>query len=56
MCISNDCLWQVSVKLYQVEQLGPEFAELAIKYRDLSEDLDHAQFTLAEFQKAAAEG
>ncbi len=47
---------QASVKLYQFEQLGPDFLELASKYRDLQEDLDHANFTLQEFQKAAADG
>lgn len=46
---------QVSSKLYQLEQLGPEFEKLATNYRDLQEDLEHAHFTLAEFRKAAAD-
>lgn len=44
------------MKLYQFDQLGPDFVELATKYRDLQEDLDHANFTLQEFHKAAAGG
>ena len=46
---------QASVKLYHFDQLGPGFLELASQYRDLQEDLDHANFTLHEFQKAAAD-
>jgi hypothetical protein len=46
---------QASVKLYHFDQLGPDFLELASQYRDLQEDLDHANFTLREFQKAAAD-
>lgn len=48
-------LLQVSARLYQFDQLGPDIVELATKYRDLQEDLDHATFTLREFQKAAAD-
>ncbi|DBB04633.1 TPA: hypothetical protein ACH3X1_012698 [Trebouxia sp. C0004] len=46
---------QASVRLYHFDQLGPDFLELASQYRDLQEDLDHANFTLCEFQKAAAD-
>jgi len=46
---------QASVKLYHFDQLGPDFLELASQYRDLQEDLEHANFTLQEFQKAAAD-
>ena len=46
---------QASAMLFQFDQLGPEFVELASMYRDLQEDLDHANFTLHEFQKAAAD-
>ena len=51
---TTEMLLQVSVKLYQFDQLGPEFIELATQYRDLQEDLEHANFTLQEFQKVAA--
>lgn len=50
----HDCL-QATARLYQFDQLGAEFLELANQYRDLQEDLDHASFTLHEFQKAAAD-
>ena len=46
---------QVSAKLSRFEALGCEFDELAAKYKDLQEDLDHANFTLQEFQQAAQE-
>ncbi|KAA6422477.1 MAG: HAUS augmin-like complex subunit [Trebouxia sp. A1-2] len=46
---------QASVKLYHFDQLGPGFLELASQYRELQEDLEHANFTLHEFQKAAAD-
>ncbi|DBB13815.1 hypothetical protein WJX82_001635 [Trebouxia sp. C0006] len=46
---------QASVKLHHFDQLGPGFLELASQYRDLQEDLDHANFTLHEFHKAAAD-
>lgn len=46
---------QATARLHQFDQLGPEFVELASHYRDLREDLDHATFTLHEFQKAAAD-
>ena len=46
---------QVSAKLCRFDALGPNFMELATRYRDLQEDLDHANFTLQEFRKAAEE-
>ena len=49
------CLPQATAKLYQLEQLGPDFFYFEVLYRDLQEDLDHANFTLAEFQKASAD-
>lgn len=51
---THDCL-QATARLYQFDQLQPEFLELANQYRNLQEDLDHATFTLHEFQKAAAD-
>lgn len=48
-------LVQATARLYQFDHLGPEFVELASQYRDLQEDLDHATFTLHEFQKAAVD-
>lgn len=46
---------QVSAKLFRFDALGEEFVEMASRYRELQEDLDHANFTLQEFQKAANE-
>ena len=46
---------QVSAKLCRFDALGPNFVELGARYRDLQEDLDHANFTLQEFRKAAEE-
>ncbi|KAL3136910.1 hypothetical protein ABBQ32_006518 [Trebouxia sp. C0010 RCD-2024] len=46
---------KATARLYQFDQLQPEFLELANQYRNLQEDLDHATFTLHEFQKAAAD-
>ena len=54
MLYEHACV-QATARLYQFDQLGPEFVELASQYRDLQEDLDHATFTLHEFQKAAAD-
>ncbi len=45
---------QLSTKLQQYEELGPEFAALATRYQQLLEDLRHAEFTLQEFQQAEA--
>ena len=51
--ITKVLLVQVSAKLYRFEGLGPEFVELAARYRELQQDLDHATFTLQEFKNAA---
>lgn len=46
-------LVQVSAKLYRFENLGPEMVDLAARYKDLQEDLEHATYTLQEFKNAA---
>ena len=45
---------QVTAQVEQYEQLGPDFEALTVKYHRLLEELRHAQFTLQEFQQAAA--
>jgi len=46
------CWVQLSTKLRQYQELGPEFESLTIRYHQLLEDLRHAEFTLQEFQQA----
>ncbi len=45
---------QLSARLGQYEELGPEFASLAENYQQILEDLRQAEFTLEEFKQAAA--
>ena len=44
---------QLSTRLKQYEELGPDFVALAERYRQLLEDLRHAEFTLQEFQQVS---
>ena len=47
------CMLQLTACLSQYEPLGPEFMELASDYRNMLEDLEHAEFALEEFRKIA---
>ena len=44
---------QLSTRLKQYEELGPDFVALAERYQQLLEDLRHAEFTLQEFQQVS---